>query len=284
MAHVLLTVRSLYGRLSKTHQQLADYLLKNSEEIPFQSVHQLARTAGVSVASVSRFARIVGYRSFKDFKIQLGKDSLATLTTAVYQGIAPEDSDEQIVEKVFRGNITSLEETLKILNRAELIRAAKLIATSPRTVFFGIGSSGNIAHDAALRFSQLDTQAEAYTDSYQILNQALRVRKDEVACGISHSGRSVATVQALGLAAENGAITIGIANYLKSPLHDKSRIFLCTSFPESQVKVAALSSRIAQMCLIDALYLLAARHKKLSLRKAEQLNRHVEKTLRFPAK
>ena len=283
MANVLLTVRSLYERLSPTQRQLADYLLRSSEEVPFLSVHELARFAGVSVASISRFARAIGYESFKEFKVQLGKDARPTFIS-IYQAITPEDSDEEIIGKVFRGNITSLEETLKILNRAELIRAAKMVSGSPRTVFFGIGSSGNIAHDAALRFSQLDMQAEAFSDSYQILNQALRVRKNEVACGISHSGRSVTTVQALELAAENGAATIGISNYLKSPLHEKSDLFLCTSFPESQVKVAALSSRIAQMCLIDALYLLVARHKKLSLRRMERLNSYTEQTLRLPPK
>ncbi len=283
MPHVLITIRSLYDRLSQAHKQLADHILRASEDIPFQSVHQLARSAGVSVATISRFAREIGYESFKEFKIQMGKDALPAFNS-VYQAITPEDSDDELVEKVFRGNITSLEETLKILKRTELIGAAKAIAASPRTVFFGIGSSGNIAHDAALRFSQLDMQTEAYTDSYQILNQALRLRKNEVACGISHSGRSMAPVQALELAAESGATTIGISNYLKSPLHEKSSIFLCTSFPESQVKVAALSSRIAQMCLIDALYLLVARHKKLSLRKAERLNTFTERTLRFPAK
>lgn len=283
MANVLITIRSLHDRLSQTHKQLADYILTNSEDVPFLSVHELARSAGVSVASISRFARTVGYHSFKDFKVQLGKDSLPTFTS-MYQAITPEDSDEQIIEKVFRGNITSLEETLKILRRAELIRAARVMAASPRTVFFGIGSSGNMAHDAALRFSQLDMQAEAYSDSYQILNHALRLRKNDVAFGISHSGRSVATVQALELASENGSTTIGMANYLKSALHERSDIFLCTSFPENQVKVAALSSRIAQMCLIDAVYLLVARHKKVSLRKAERLNTYTEKVLRFPAK
>ncbi|OHB85944.1 MAG: hypothetical protein A2V98_03760 [Planctomycetes bacterium RBG_16_64_12] len=283
MASALIKIKALYDSLSQAHRRLADYILRNGDDIPFLSVHELARVAGVSAASISRFARTIGYRSFKDFKTQLGKDSLSSFN-GIYEAITPRDNDEEVIEKVFLGNIRSLEETLTIVNRGDLIRAAKILSKSQRTVFVGIGSSGNMAHDAALRFSQLDIQAEAYADSYQILVQALRVKNGEVVFGISHSGRSVTTVKALELASNSGATTVGMSNYLKSPLHERSDAFLCTSFPESRVKVAALSSRIAQMCLMDALYLLVARYKRISLRNAERLNAHAEKTLRFPAK
>lgn len=283
MAGALVIIKSLYDSLSQTQRRLADYILDHGDEIAFLSVHELAGLAGVSVASISRFARTIGYQSFKDFKTQLGKDSLSSFE-AIYQAITPSDSDEDIIEKVFLGNIKSLEETLNILNRDDLVRAARVLSRSERMVFLGIGSSGNIAHDAALRFAQLDIQAEAYSDSYQMFIQALRMKKRDVAFGISHSGRSRVTVEALELASGNGATTIGMSNYLKSPLHEKSDVFLCTSFPESRVEAAALSSLIAQMCLIDALYLLVARYKKVSFRRAERLNAQVEQTLRLSVK
>jgi RpiR family transcriptional regulator, carbohydrate utilization regulator len=281
MADTLILIRSLYESLSGTQRQLADYILDHGDGIPFQSVHDLARAAGVSVATISRFARAIGHDSFKEFKTRLGKDSRSSFP-GIYQAIKPGDSDEDIIQKVFLGNITSLEETQRIVDREELIRAARTIAVSERIVFLGVGSSGNIAHDAALRFAHLDVQAEAYSDSYEILVQAARIKKGEVAFGISHTGRSTTTVEALELASNNGATTIGMSNCLKSPLHEKSSIFLCTSFPESRVEAAALSSLIAQHCLIDVLYLLVARYKKVSLRKVERLNARVERSLRLP--
>jgi DNA-binding MurR/RpiR family transcriptional regulator len=283
MADTLLQIRSLYDSLSQTQRQLADYMLDHADEIPFLSVHELARAAGVSVATISRFARAVGHDSFKEFKTQLGKDSLSSVT-GIYRAITPGDSDEDIIEKVFLGNIKSLEETLKIVSHEDLIRAAKTLAVSERIVLFGIGSSGNIARDAALRLAHLDVQAEAHSDSYEILVHAARLKKGEVAFGISHTGRSNTTVEALALAGKNGATTIGMSNCLKSPLHEKSRIFLCTSFPESRVEAAALSSLVAQLCLIDVLYLLVARYKAVSLNKAERLNARVEEVLRSPPK
>jgi RpiR family transcriptional regulator, carbohydrate utilization regulator len=283
MADTLLQVRSLYESLSETQRQLADHILDHGDEIPFLSVHDLARAAGVSVATISRFARTMGHESFKEFKSQLGKDSLSSVT-GIYRAIAPGDSDEDVIDKVFLGNIKSLEETLKIVNHEDLIRAARTLAVSDRIVFVGIGSSGSIARDAALHFAHLEVQAEAYSDSYEILVHAARLKKGEVAFGISHTGRSTTTVEALKLAGSNGATTIGMSNCLKSPLYEQSSIFLCTSFPESRVEAAALSSLIAQMCLVDVLYLLVARYKAVSLKKAERLNARVEEVLRSPAK
>ncbi len=279
MAGLRTRIKSLYNSFSSAQQRVADHVLSQGQDIPFLSVHELAAATGVSVASVSRFARELGYARYKDFKTALGKDSLSAVET-VYESIAPDDTDQRIIEKVFAGNIRSLEETLGIVARRDVIRAAKALSSANRIVFFGIGSSGYIAGDAALRFSQLNLQATAYNDSYGIMNQSLGLAKGDVAVGISHSGRSNMTIYALERASSQGAITIGLSNYMKSPLEKVSRFFLCSSFPESHVKVAALSSRIAQMCLIDALYLLTARNMKAPLRKAEALNAAAEDILR----
>lgn len=197
--------------------------------------------------TISRFARILGYDAYRDFKIDLGKDLQATRGGfgEIYQVVASSDSDDAVIEKVFQGNIASLDNTLKILNRRDLIRAAEILSHAQRVVFFGIGGSGHIAHDAALQFHHLEIQVDAYSDSYQMLSQSFCMkRSSEVAVGISHSGRSAVTVQSLRIAQANGAMTIGISNYPQSPLHEASRIFFCTSFPESQSKVAALFARM----------------------------------------
>jgi len=283
MAGVLARIRSLYESLPLGQRRVADYVLGHSDEIPFLSVHALSRAARVSTATISRFARSAGHASFKDFKRQLGTEARESFN-GVYHAITARDDDEQIIAKVFSGNVQSLEETLKIVDRPALIRAAKAIAKSSRTVFWGIGSSGNIAHDAAMRFSQLGMPAEGCGDSYRMLTHAFRLKKGQVAVGISHSGRSAMTLEGLKLARQNGATIVGISNYLKSPLQAISDFFLCTSFPESRVKVAALSSRIAQMCMIDALYLLVARHTRGMLAAAEKLNIHTEEILRLPGK
>ncbi len=281
MAGILVKIGALKNSLPEAERQVADYISKNPEKAGFQSISAMAESANVSVASVSRLTRKLGLGNYKELRMSLAAAIIPEENlSAIYKSIKPSDNSEQIAEKVFAGNIKSLEDTFKILNHKELKKVAEKICKANRLVFFGIGSSGHIRNDAALRFSLLDIQAESYSDSQEIIIQSLRLKKNDAAFGISHSGRSQITVEALKIAKAGGTATIGISNYLKSPLDKHSDIFLCTSFAENRVKVAALSSRIAQMCLLDALYLLTAKQKKL-FKKAELMNNYVEELLRY---
>jgi DNA-binding MurR/RpiR family transcriptional regulator len=281
MPEPLTRIDSLYDTLGNAEKQVADYVAKHPDRVPLESVQEIARRADVSVATVSRLANKLGYGSLKEFKIQLAQQPPESIS-GMYEAIAPDDSDDQVVRKVFGGNIRSLEQTLEVLDEAALVRAAKAVAKARRVFVFGIGSSGNIARDAALRFSHLDMPAEALIESYDMVNRAARCGRDDVILAISHSGRSEIVVRAVELASANGAVTIGMSNYFKSPLHERAEIFLHTSFPETRVKVAALSSRVAQTCLIDALYLLTGRYRKVNTGTLDRLNESTERLLRLP--
>jgi RpiR family transcriptional regulator, carbohydrate utilization regulator len=279
---VLVKIRSLLSSLPSAERKVAQYILQNPERAPHRSVHEFAKAGGVSVASVSRFVRKLGFTDFKEFKLDLARETTSAVQS-LFQAITPDDSDEKIVRKVFLGDIKSLEDTLQMLSFADLSAAAKAMCGCRRLILFGVGGSGYVANDAALRFSYLDFQAEAYVDGSQILLQALRVKADDVVIGISHSGRSAMTVEGTSIAQEKGALTIGISNYLRSPLRDASSIFFCTSFPENRVKVAAISSKVAQLCILDALYLLVARHKE-GLWDVDRINTLTERMIRLETK
>jgi RpiR family transcriptional regulator, carbohydrate utilization regulator len=281
MASVLIKIEALKENLPKAERLVVNYMANNPEKAGFQSISDIAESVSVSVASVSRLSKKLGYANYKELRLDLAHEMMSEEHIGdIYESIKPSDSVEEITGKVFAGNIKSLEDTFKMLNHKGLKKAAEKISKAKRLVFFGIGSSGHICGDAALRFSLLDMQAESYSDSQEIIVQSLRLGKGDVAVGISHSGRSRITVEALNLVKDSDATTIGISNYLKSPLDKYSDIFLCTSFAESRVKIAALSSRISQMCLLDALYLLTARCKKV-FRKAELMNNYAEELLRY---
>ncbi|MBN1437245.1 MAG: MurR/RpiR family transcriptional regulator [Sedimentisphaerales bacterium] len=281
MAGILAKIAALRPSLPEAEGQVADYIAGKPEKAGFESISGLANSADVSVASVSRLSKKLGYANYKALRQDLAEEIIPDENLgAMFKPINSSDDEKQITEKVFSGNIKSLEDTFKMLDVTELTKAAVRIAGAKRVVLFGIGSSGHISKDAALRFALLDIQAESYSDPQEMIAQSLRLDKDGVALGISHSGRSRMTVESLRIAQECGATTIGISNYLQSPLHQYSEIYFCTSFAEHKVKVAALSARIAQMCLLDALYLLTAKNRK-AFKKTELINRYAEDLLRF---
>ena len=83
---------------------------------------------------------------------------------------------------------------------------------------------------------------------------ASHLTKDDVAIGVSHSGSSIDIVYALKLARQQGATTICITNHGNSPVTKHSDICLFTKAEETKHSILALSSRIAQLCIIDSIY------------------------------
>jgi DNA-binding MurR/RpiR family transcriptional regulator len=83
---------------------------------------------------------------------------------------------------------------------------------------------------------------------------ASHLTENDVAIGISHSGSSKDVVEALGLAKEAGASTICITNFGKSPILKKSDITLFTASEETKHNILGMNSRIAQLAIIDSIY------------------------------
>ncbi len=283
MGEFLARLKAVKESLSVAERKIVQYIIDHPDEVPFRSVSELAECGGVSVATVSRLPRKLGLKNLHDLRITVARDTPSAPIDSIYEGVSREDSDETVVGKVFAGNLSSIRDTLSMLDTGDLIRCAKKANEASRLMFIGIGGSGYLALDAALRFSHLGYHADAYTDAYQIITRTLNVGADEIVVGISHSGRSAAPVAGMEQAKKRGAFTVGISNYLHSPLHHASDIFICTSFPETKVRAAALSSRVSQMCLLDAFYLLTARHRKASS-SAARANAAVEALLRLPRK
>jgi DNA-binding MurR/RpiR family transcriptional regulator len=105
--------------------------------------------------------------------------------------------------------------------------------------------------------------------------------KDDVAIGVSHSGTSRITIDAIRAAKKRGAFTVAITNHAGSALAREASLCLLTSLHERKVHVAALTSHVAQLTLIDCLYItLVARNERKFRRTAGLVEEEVGEKLR----
>jgi DNA-binding MurR/RpiR family transcriptional regulator len=95
----------------------------------------------------------------------------------------------------------------------------------------------------------------AYVDTHMQVMAASLLGKGDVVVGISHSGSSRDIIEALELARKKGATTIGLTHYAKSPIDKVLDIKLCTASNETFYRTESTSSRIAQLSIIDALFI-----------------------------
>lgn len=246
-------IRSHYARLSEKEKKIADYILNNPENIIHSTINDVAEDLNVADATVFRFCKRIGFKGFQAMKITLAAEIIEPIQQ-IHEEISESDDERTVMEKVFQSNIHTLKSTLNLIDETAIEQAVDLLLNAGRVDFYGTGGSAVIAMDAYHKFIRTGIKVFTFMDSHFQIMSASQLTKHDLAVVISHSGTNKDTMNILKTAKRNGAKIIGITGYPKSPLAQNSDVVLYTSAEETEYRSEALSSRIAQLSLIDALY------------------------------
>ncbi len=253
----LARIRSRLPNLAVAERTVAEWILQNAEEVIHSSMAFVGEQCGVSDTSVLRFCRAAGFQGYMDLKLSIARD-LASPTQIVHDDIDENDDAAIIAQKVFLSHVQALYDTLEIIEEDALSDAVKLIAGARRILVIGVGTSIPIVQEAYNKFFRLGLNVHAQTDSYLQLMEAAIVDADTLVIAISHSGMSKDPVYTLEAAKKNGAKTIVITGNAESQLTKFADVtFLAVS---QETRAEAIASRIAQMSLVDTLYIIVSLH------------------------
>jgi DNA-binding MurR/RpiR family transcriptional regulator len=236
------------------------------------SLKEIANDAGVSEAMVVKITKKLGFAGYREFRNAVSQYNRLP-TAEMHQELSIEDTSQEIIQKVFRTSIQALEETLSIMDVKAFDRAADLIHGARQRDFYGVGGSAQIARDAAHKFLRIGVRASVYDDSHMMLMSASLLGNDDIAVGFSHSGNTMAVIEAMQIARRNGARTIAITNYNESPLAQHADVVLCSTAQGSPLMGENAAARIAQLNILDAVFVAVAQ------RDYTAAENHLEKTM-----
>lgn len=250
-------IRENYGKLRKSEKKVADYILINKDKIGEMNLEEIAHKSGVSTPTVVRFAKALGYEGLKEFKIDVLKSENSTENIEMLLNlyVGEDDKIEEIPTKIIGLTIKALEETLKFLNYSEYKKAIKYIIKSNVIDIYGVGNSGSIGNDFMSKLLRIGINCRAYSDNHLQQLCACHLTKNDLAIAISHSGCTKDTIDALKLAKESGAKTIVLTNFKASVITKYADIVLYTGETEKTFYSETMSSRMAQLALVDMLYM-----------------------------
>jgi RpiR family transcriptional regulator, carbohydrate utilization regulator len=249
---VLERLRAVRADLPPTARRIADYLIDHAADVVHMSVTEVAERTGSSEGSVVGLCQQVGARGFQQVKIALARD-LVQPVQFIHEDLTQKDDLKAVVSKIFNSGLQAMRDTMNVLSVADLGRAVSAIRKAKRVDVFGIGSAATIAEDANYRLLRIGIESRVSVDSHvQAITASLCTAKSAVLT-ISHSGSTIETLTATRLAKEAGATTIVVTNYGRSPILEHADIVLNTMARETQFRTEAMTSRIAQLAVIDAL-------------------------------
>ncbi len=272
----LLKIESMYDILGEAEKRIADYIIEHENDIVHLTVTEVAENTGVSASTVVRVCKKLGYRGFQDFKITVAQE-IVNPVQSIFEEAREEDSCYDILNKEITSIISTLNLSKEVIDKEELTRAAEEIKKARKVVVFGCGNSASIAHDASHKLIRAGVDSLSCADAHKQIMIAANLTDDDVAIGISHSGSSKDIVEALEVARDSGAKTICITNYGKSPITEVSDIKLFTASEETKYRIIGLSSRLAQLAIIDTIYIyVALRNKEKSVNSMKRIEKALQ--------
>lgn len=249
---ILSLIRNRAAGLTATGQRIAAFVCDHPKEVLHMTAKELSDVCQSAPSAVIRFCQALELDGFSSLKLLLAQELGKEKSESDLPAFEKEDSAETVFRKVFQSGINTLRDTLDMMDFEKVESIAKKMHAARRIFFFGIGTSSVIATDAQYRFSQLGLSASACTDLLFMNVAAINLGKGDLAVGISHSGRTRATVDAMRIAKERGAATVAITSFSDSPLYRECDDAVSVFSDEDHYPVEAVSARVAHTCIIDA--------------------------------
>jgi len=251
-------IRSLVPTLAPAERRVALRVCDDPGAVAASTISDLAVACETSVTTVTRFSRAVGFTGYPALRLalatELGRAEGGRGARTVGSDIGPGDLLEEVVEKVAFADARAVEETAEQLDVTELRRVVEAIAGAQRIDIYGVGASAFVALDLQQKLHRIGRVAFAWADPHVAMTSAALLGPGDVAIGLSHSGITQDTVDALERARANGVTTVAITNFPRSPIAAAADHVLTTAARETTFRSGATASRLAQLTVVDCVF------------------------------
>lgn len=134
MSNVYQNIAGQIGEMSKSHVKIATYILENQTTVPFFTVGKLAKMAGVSDATVVRFATSLGYSGYPEMQQYMQNSVKQQLTTTERLKMSQKvyNKESSGVYEVFQDDIANIKSTMEKLDEDAFHEAVKCLLQARR--------------------------------------------------------------------------------------------------------------------------------------------------------
>lgn len=256
---ILADISATIPLLRKSEIKVAEYVLKNAQQVIHMRIVDLAQEAQVSEPTIVRFCRAIGCNSFQEFKVRIAQE-MAISNNIGHFAIEEDDSVEDICNKIADTTIQRLQQTREHLRSPQIAKAALAISQANKVELYGFGASSAVAIDAQHKFFRLQVSTIAYSDPHMQAMSAVGLSKQDVVIAISQSGRTKDLLHSVELAQQAGALVISLAP-AKTTLSDMADLPIYINIEEDTERFTPMTSRIAHLMVIDMLAVIVARQR-----------------------
>lgn len=249
---ILAAIEEKKSEFSKGQIRIARYIEENFDKAAFMTAAKLGNTAGVSESTVVRFASELGFEGYPEMRIAL-QDMIRNRLTSVQRIEVAKTvmGDKDTFSAVLQSDMEKIMLTLESVDRKMFAAAVEQIVNAEHVYIVGTRTSAPLAMFLGFYFNLLlpDVKVVQQNSANELLEQIMRIGKNDVLIGLSFPRYSKRTVKAVRFARDMGASVIAITDSESSPLaHEAQTCLLAKSD-----MVSFVDSLVGPLSLINAL-------------------------------
>lgn len=249
---VLGALQAKLDRFSPTQKRIGQFLLTRFDEAVFLTAIEMAKRCRTSEASVVRFARLLGYAGFPEFREDLQvlfREKVQPIDRMEHGPGIPR-ATEAIVDRVSEQAQTNIRDTRKLCDPRALQAAARAIAAARVRYVIGLNASVGVAELLGHHLRKILPHVRVLTEGGPILfDSILAVSPADVVIAFSFPRYAKWTVDVLRYAVERQAKTIAITDSRLTPVGQIASTVLVARSDS----ISFGCSYIAPMMVVDAL-------------------------------
>ncbi len=269
---LIVHINGLLPSLSPAEQRVARLVVADPADAARRTITDLATAAETSEATVIRFCRSVGMEGYPQLRIRLAAEAARRVEppdARVVGGDIPPGADlAQIIATIAFNDARAVEETAEQLDPTVCEAVVDAIDKAGRVDIYGAGASGFVAADLQQKLHRIGRTAYYWPDVHTALASVSLLGRGDIAIGISHTGATSDVVELLTLARSHGATTVALTNFPRSAVSEVADYVLTTAARETTYRSGAMASRLAQLTVIDCLFVGVAARNRARTKKA----------------
>lgn len=261
MEPILDKIYTEYKTFTPSQQKVAEYLTQHLDEVLILKANQIAKEAGVSEATFTRFITRLGFSGFSEFKREIGNFIIQGHSTTERLAESAETfgiSDSVFLE-ILRGDIENIQKITNGISNALFEKAVEKLSSAKSIYLLGLRSSYALAFYLAfnLRFF-LKSVTLIKPGIGDIPEQVLSAGKGDVLIALSFKRFTRDVVNIVEKIKRKKAYIIAITNSHLSPIAQLADMSLAV---ETEIPTY-IESFTAPMSLLNAFITAVALKKK----------------------
>ncbi|HBV85011.1 MAG: MurR/RpiR family transcriptional regulator [Lachnospiraceae bacterium] len=262
-------INEKFNKMSKSHKKLATFVIDHYEQAAFMTAAKMAKTVGISEATVVRFAYALEYEGYPEFQASLADWVKKRLNSVQSIGAKYGSSTQaEILTSVLSADIEKIEDTMEHIDAQAFEAAIDIILGAKHVYIIGLRSCKPIAQFLHFYLNMIrgDVNLIDSTSTSETFEQMLRINEKDVVIGISFPRYSMRTLKAMEMANDKNAKVVTITDTIHSPMCLYSS---CNLLARSDM-VSIVDSLVAPLSIINALVV------AMCLKKPDDVRRNLE--------